>query len=199
MRAVLSQGTTLVFVSHDLASVEATCSRGVWLHNGVIRADAPIGESLQAYRRFIEESAESAPSMSGPVRLMKVELRGEGGGPVRSNQRLDITLLIETELNKSAPLFLGVSEGAATPIFSISRELLLAPGQLEVRCSIAHLPLPRGRFYLWAGVVRREQDLLAWHPTASFDVEGPDLDAAPRAIVRLAPVHVDAAWATERT
>jgi hypothetical protein len=29
-------------------------------------------------------------------------------------------------------------------------------------------------------------------------VAGPSLDAAPRGIVRLAPVHVDAAWDVER-
>ncbi len=199
MRAVLSQGTTLVFVSHDLASVEATCTRGIWLDSGTIQADGPIGDSMQSYRRFIEESAESTPLMTGPVRLLKVEVRGVGGGPARTQQRLDITMVIETDIDKSAPLFLGISEGTATPIFSVSRELLLSPGQLEVRCTIAHLPLPRGRFYLWAGIIRRERDLLAWHPAAHFDVEGPDLDAAPQAIVRLAPVHVDVSWATERS
>lgn len=41
MRTVLNQGTTLVFVSHDLAAVEATCSRGMVSVTGWSRRTAP--------------------------------------------------------------------------------------------------------------------------------------------------------------
>src|SRR4029453_17089583 len=82
MGAVLAQGTPLVFVSHDLAAVEATCERGVWLHNGVIRGDGPTRQILAGYRQAIEEYAESAPATGGPGRLLKAAAsRGPGGGP----------------------------------------------------------------------------------------------------------------------
>ena len=42
MRAVLNEGTTLVFVSHDLASIEAIATRGIWMHYGEIAADGPV-------------------------------------------------------------------------------------------------------------------------------------------------------------
>ncbi|HVL03241.1 MAG TPA: ABC transporter ATP-binding protein, partial [Acidimicrobiales bacterium] len=76
MRAVLDQGATLVFVSHDLASVEASCSRGVWLQDGVIRHDGPIAESMAAYRGSIEELAEVLPTVTGPVNVRKVSISG---------------------------------------------------------------------------------------------------------------------------
>jgi hypothetical protein len=41
-------------------------------------------------------------------------------------------------------------------------------------------------------------ELLSWHPCAHFDVVGPDLDAGPLAVVRLAPVHVEATWEVGR-
>ena len=50
MRQVLYQGTTLVYVSHDLATVEATCARGLWLNKGMVEADGPIGDVLTKYR-----------------------------------------------------------------------------------------------------------------------------------------------------
>src|SRR5207249_5181322 len=50
IRVVLSEGTTLLFVSHDLAAVEASCSDGIWLHNGEIHAMGPIRDVLTAYR-----------------------------------------------------------------------------------------------------------------------------------------------------
>ena len=35
MRYVLNQGTTLVFVSHDLPAIEATCTNAMWLDEGL--------------------------------------------------------------------------------------------------------------------------------------------------------------------
>src|SRR5439155_12860217 len=58
MRHVLSQGTTVVFVSHDLASVEATCNRVLWLDEGVLRLDGDSHDVIGAYRRSVEEMAE---------------------------------------------------------------------------------------------------------------------------------------------
>jgi hypothetical protein len=39
---------------------------------------------------------------------------------------------------------------------------------------------------------------VSWQPLTEFDVYGPELDAAPRAIVRLAPLHVESDWAIDR-
>lgn len=198
MRAVLAQGTTLVFVSHDLAAVEATCSRGLWLESGIVRADAPIAETLRRYRHAIEESAESGPVLDGLVKLLKVELRDDAFGAPTSHGSLNIRLVLGTDGARGGNLYLGVSEGPATPIFSVSRDVYLLPGETEVRITIQRLPLPRGRYYLWIGMFQKQRDLLAWHPAAHFDVDGPSLDPAPSGIVRLAPVHVDTAWELER-
>lgn len=193
MRSMLGQGTTLVFVSHDLAAVEATCSRGVWLHDGVLKQEGPVREVLSAYRRSIEESAELIPQTDGPARVMKVEVTGPDRGVPRSHERLDVSLILESSEARSAAICLGVSEGPATPIFLVRRDVSLSAGDNKIRCSIPRLPLPRGRFYLWAALFD-VADLMAWQPVTHFDVMGPDLDPAPRAVVRLAPVHSEAVW-----
>ena len=46
IRKVLSQGTTLVFVSHDLAAVETMCQDAVWLNNGLVAARGTTHEVL---------------------------------------------------------------------------------------------------------------------------------------------------------
>jgi ABC-2 type transport system ATP-binding protein len=43
-------GTTILFVSHAIQAVEATCSRCIWLDAGRLRADGPTAEVLEAYR-----------------------------------------------------------------------------------------------------------------------------------------------------
>lgn len=87
-----------------------------------------------------------------------------------------------------------MSEGPAAPIFLLDHHIDLGEGEVEVRCDIDRLPLPRGRFFLWAGVFERGGELMRWHPAAHFDVVGPDLDVGPPGIIRLSPVHVGASW-----
>ena len=117
------------------------------------------------------------------------------GDPVRTGGPLDITLRLESREARTGSLCVGVSEGTASPIFLVRRDLSLRSGETEVRCHVPLLPLPGGRFYVWTGVFdARAHDLLPWHPSMSFHVSGPDLDATPVAIPRMAPVHVDARW-----
>ncbi len=195
MRVVLAQGTTLVFVSHDLAAVEATCTRGIWIERGTVQNDGDVGGTLGAYRRFIEESVEAPPTVDGMVRLVKVEVSGEDGGPLRTQAPMEITAAVEANKAHNGAVHLGISEGPATPIFHVRRELPMQVGQqVEVYCRIARLPLPRGRFYLWLGIYEKGREVLPWQPAAQFEVEGQFLDRPPRAIVRLAPVHVETTW-----
>jgi ABC-type polysaccharide/polyol phosphate transport system ATPase subunit len=199
MRTVLNQGTTLVFVSHDLAAVEATCTRGIWLHHGITQADGPVREVLGAYRRSIEAAAESATKVTGELGLIKAEVHGPDGGTPKTQETLEVRLAVESPASRAGRLYLGVSEGPATPIFVLRRDVSLAAGETQASCAIRSLPLPRGRYYLWVGVFEGgKRDPLPWHPATHFDVAGPNLDVAPRGIVRLAPVHVEATWEVER-
>jgi ABC-type polysaccharide/polyol phosphate transport system ATPase subunit len=192
MGEVLAKGTTLVFVSHDLAAVEAACERGFWLHNGVVAADGPVREVLGAYREAIEESAHSGTAPNGPVRLLKAVAAGEHGGMPKTQGPFDLTLMVESDAPRSGTICVGVSDGPATPFFLVRRDLQLAAGETEARLLIPNLPLPRGRFYVWVSILDAiGSDLLTWHPATHFDVAGPDLDVSPRAIMRLSPIHVD--------
>jgi ABC-type polysaccharide/polyol phosphate transport system ATPase subunit len=196
MRFMLHQGTTLVFVSHDLAAVEAACARSIWLRDGLIVEDGPVRDVLSAYRRSIEEGAELAPQTDGLVRLLKAEVMGPDRGLPRSHEPLDLSLTVSSSEPRAATVCIGVSEGPATPIFLVRRELHLVAGDTTIRCSIPNLPLPRGRYFVWLAAFDTV-DLLAWQPATRFDVSGPDLDPPPRAVVRLSPVHSEAKWSVE--
>lgn len=198
MRHVLNQGTTLVYVSHDLASVEATCANAVWLNEGVVRNAGPVREVLGEYRRSVEGFAVQHAA-HGLLRLLDPEIGSADGAGVQTGGSLGVSFLLESDEEYRAWIYLGVSEGAATPIFLVNpgREAIVPPGRTRVSCTVSSLPLPLGRYYLWGAAYRNwtnGQELLAWQPLAQFDVYGPELDAAPRAIVRLSPVQVDSTW-----
>jgi ABC-type polysaccharide/polyol phosphate transport system ATPase subunit len=203
IRHVLSEGTTLLFVSHDLAAVEATCANGIWLVNGQIQARGPIREVLSAYRGAVEGEAKSRPSISGVLRVPSVETSTPEGGLAKTGEPLTVDVTLDSDDSYRAWVYLGVSEGAATPIFLLNpgREILLDPGATSVSCTIPSLPLPSGTYYVWGGVYRNwtnGQELLAWQPLTQFEVYGPELDAAPRAVVRLSPLHIESGWKVDR-
>jgi ABC-type polysaccharide/polyol phosphate transport system ATPase subunit len=195
MREVLQLGTTLVLVSHDLASVSAVCSRGVWLDRGAVQVDGTIREAITAYRDSIEEEAEARVERDEPVRLLKAEVTGAEQLGVATQQPMAVKLVCPSDYVGSGVLHLGVSEGTASPVFTVRREVQLAAEDLSFGCTISRVPLPRGRYVLWAGLYDHDgQPLMAWHPATQFDVLGPDLDPPPRAVVLAAPVHVEAHW-----
>jgi ABC-2 type transport system ATP-binding protein len=203
MRDVLSAGTTLILVSHDLPAVEATCRDGIWLHDGEIRTRGPMRDVLSAYKQWVEADAETAVRVAGRIRVQAEVCPADDSPTIQSNERLDIVLAVESDDEYDALFYIGVSEGTASPVFVVNRFAQIVAGDTTLRCSIPHLPLPRGRYYLWlassergrAGAGRRE--LLPWQPACHFDVFGPQIDLVPRAVVRAAPVYVDATWSVE--
>jgi ABC-type polysaccharide/polyol phosphate transport system ATPase subunit len=198
MRAVLTEGTTVVFVSHDLQAVESICERAIWLREGVVEADGPVRQVLGSYRQTVEEAAEISAPAFGFMRILKSELRSQGGAP-QSQKPLEIRLVVESPEALPGTIHLGVSEGPATPIFVLGHETQFPAGQTEIRCSVPFLPLPRGQFYLWAGIFESTGDLLPWHPVGRFHVLGPELVPAPRGIVRLAPIELTPQWEIQTT
>jgi ABC-type polysaccharide/polyol phosphate transport system ATPase subunit len=199
IRKVLHEGTTLLFVSHDLAAVEASCENGIWLHNGNVQTSGPIREVLAAYRGAVEGDAKARADIQGLINVSDVRAAAPNGGLAKTGEQIDVEFVLRSEESYRTWIYLGVTSGAATPIFLLNpgRETLVEPGETRVKCTIPALPLPRGRYYIWGGVYKnwtQGDELVAWQPLTSFDIYGPELDAAPRAIVRLSPIHVESSW-----
>jgi hypothetical protein len=201
MSEVTKSGTTLLLVSHDLAAVAATATKGVWLGDSIVRAAGPIDEVLSRYRTHIEERAAEGASAGGPVRIRSVRVEGPESALVSTNEACTVTLEVETDDRHNVNFYVGASEGAPTPIFVMRRETELEPGVTTLRLQIPHLPLPSGKFFLWAGAFRvmTRHELMPWHPVASLPVVGRHrLDPTPGSIVRLSPVFVESSWTVER-
>ena len=197
MREVLAQGTTLVFVSHDLATMEAVCQRGLWLRDGILVQDAPIREVLGGYRAWVERFAEIGGNDTGPIRILKTEVSAVGGGAPHSHDAMHVEFLVESDIARDLAVYIGVSEGPGTPIFIARGASRVHAGRVRIACDIAHLPLPSGRFYLWSSWHEpgdTSRDLVPWHPSRAFDVIGSEIQEPPRAVVRLSPVQVEQRW-----
>lgn len=194
MREVLEQGTTLVFVSHDAAAVEAMCTRAVWLNQGVVVRDGPVREVLHAYAEAVEQASDLF-RREGEIRLSDIAIRSDGRPSVATGGPLEIEFTLEVPESRRCIAYLGLGEGLAAPIFVLRQDLRLSAGRRRVRCTVPSLPLPRGRYTVWGALGDAGgRELVPWHPLGHLQVSGPELPSLPRGILRLSPILVLAEW-----
>jgi hypothetical protein len=199
MNSVLENGCTLVFVSHDLASLEGVCRQGVWLHDGVVTGQGSMDEVIAAYRHAVEDLSRIEPvEDGGPVALVFMEARGaDGATTARSSEPWIVSPTLVSDSTRVVSVHLGFSLGTADPTFVITRDLQLGAVQNTVTCVVSDLPLARGNYAIWLAVSDPDgHQLLRWRPTANFDVVGPDLDPAPYGVARAAPIVLRSRWET---
>jgi hypothetical protein len=196
MKYVLSQGTTLLYVSHDMASVESLCGRAVWLDDGIVRAEGPTADVLGSYRIGLEKkAARLADLLDDPVRLRHFEAIPSGSSSPETGRPVAFAFSVDSQCDAEVDFCIGVSEGPAQPIFTLTRRLRLCHGRNELRCLVDNLPLPRGRYYVWMGAFDQGGvSRMRWHPAAPLDVEGSPRQPPPRGVMLLSPVHVSASW-----
>jgi ABC-type polysaccharide/polyol phosphate transport system ATPase subunit len=195
---IVRSGTTLLYVSHDLASVEASCDKAVWLADAVAVASGPAREVVAKYRAAVEQNAALTTSSEGVVQLLKAEVQSTDGSQIRSECDLTVRLTLNSPEPLEANFFIGVSQGSAFPMFIVRYSGSFPAGDFEVVCRLHYLPLAKGRYSLWPAMSGhaggKGKPLLAWRPAASFDVMGPDSYSLPEGVMVMSPVYVGADW-----
>lgn len=51
IRQMFDKGTTVLFVSHNLAQVRSLCTRAIWLENGRLAEDGPVDEVTEHFEK----------------------------------------------------------------------------------------------------------------------------------------------------
>jgi len=195
---VVANGTTLVFVSHDLATVEAVCERAMWLADSYVQAIGPTREVMSLYRASVEEQAVPAAPAEGELRMLKAEVSGPDGGQAHSGEELNVRFVFRSPEADYGAFFIGISQGTATPVFVVRNATSFPEGDFELRCRLRNLPLPKGRYAVWATAwTGRRGDakrVFPWQPVVNFEAFGTVLVGPPPGVMLLSPVHVDANW-----
>jgi lipopolysaccharide transport system ATP-binding protein len=166
MHEMRSGGRTVLFVSHNMSAVENLCSRGIWLAQGRVQLDGPVGQVIEAYLSSLT-SAESASktltaaknrSGSGEIRFTQVEFRstqGELQAVTRSGRSIVIRLHYRASVRVERPNFvlrLHTELGALithTSTWLHGLDITSIPvGEGYVDLEIDALNLLPGRYYL---------------------------------------------------
>jgi ABC-type polysaccharide/polyol phosphate transport system ATPase subunit len=158
------RGGTIVYVSHDAASVERLCERAVLLRDGRVEIDGSTQEALARYHKLLADDRDPEESTaglteygSGEARIVEARLLGPEGEP---RQQLLAGEAVTVELR------IAVREALPPPRISLEVRdeagLLLAaeakdtrelgwreePGERVLRFDVERPPLADGRFRL---------------------------------------------------
>ena len=165
MQEVASDGRTVLFVSHNLASLRSLCSRCVWIHGGKVRADGDVVGTIDQYLGDDLLSASRASLTGHPGRrpratgeLMAVSVRHGGN---RDHISSGDPLLIEFALDVQQPvrrprLVAWVHDATSGSLFLLDSNLQPDPvpsvsGAVTVQCRVDHLPVAPGQYFLTVG------------------------------------------------
>jgi lipopolysaccharide transport system ATP-binding protein len=166
MRSVSRSGRTVLFVSHNMPSVEHLCDRCVLLSAGAIEADGEIASVIAAYN--VKFQGDRAPIVdlkhhegrtTGSIsclRSVAVGPRDGDAGPIPMGQDIIISINVEVNEKLDAGVTFGVvvSNSKLAPIFGINN-LVIPSTDLDrpirrgtITCSLVRPPLMPGSYSL---------------------------------------------------
>jgi lipopolysaccharide transport system ATP-binding protein len=161
MQAVLGEGATVLFVSHNLRAVSGLCARTLLLDQGSVVAIGPTGEVIRKYMERAGSGREASPSRE--VEVAKVILRGESGQDSSfvpgERARVEVEVAARTSQRKLS-VAIELKDESGRPIFVTSTERLtgetfsLEPGERRTCVFELTMHLAPGTFHLGAAVHR---------------------------------------------
>jgi hypothetical protein len=182
IRQLLDGGTTIIFVSHELPTVERICRRVVWMDGGQIREAGPTVDVVNHYLQNVDQAMvrESQPAVgrSGLV-IEQVRLSGSAsrvafvpGDPLT----VDLIYRADQEPIHAVVALKIVDDRLSTLIVSRppGDDGMLLQGAGVLRCAFPSLPLASRTYEVWAQVLRLPDyhEEVPWQAVGTFSVTG---------------------------
>ncbi|MBO0727855.1 MAG: ABC transporter ATP-binding protein [Acidimicrobiaceae bacterium] len=192
-RRMKAERKTVVFVSHDLGSVQEFSDRVLVLDGGEARGTLTPGRAVTLYKRLMEEraNAEMARADSGQEvpsehsehpTLRSVELLSEGKATHVLHRWDNPIVRVVIDNPQTEPVGAGVSLVRTDGIYCFGTNTFLAGidpvchPQITCELKLDHLQLQQGTYYIVVGVFgAQESTIHEFHDRAyDFEVTHPD-------------------------
>jgi lipopolysaccharide transport system ATP-binding protein len=195
MNEVASEGRTVVFVSHNLAIIQALCQRGIFMERGRVLADAPIAEAVNEYLGTLERAAvadllertdrDSGGWQQTKVRRCLVRDTASGQADVVVGGRAATIEVEVTEVLPPLECHLTIVNSLGHPVVTFDSQLRNDAdrrgrefGQ-TISCEVESLPLIPGRYRIDVSI-RGSEEFQDGLPAAGFfDVEPGVIEGRP--------------------
>jgi lipopolysaccharide transport system ATP-binding protein len=160
MRAVLSTGTTVLLVSHNLKAVTELCQRTMLLDRGRVVA---IGATDSVVQRYLSDAGDGTHGNESGVYISEVKIRGEAGEQLKFESGetawVDVELTARGDAEKLA-VAIWLTDESQRIIFETSSQRLghslfaLQAGQTYRGTFELSLNMAHGTFGVCVGVYR---------------------------------------------
>jgi lipopolysaccharide transport system ATP-binding protein len=183
MATVSQQGRTIVFVSHNMTALRSLCTRAVWLNEGKVMEDGPVGAVVDHYLQKntaanLESRWDDPATAPGDHRarlhLVRVSVKSEQTDQITVDTPFEIefqywNFVPGAELNIS--IFLYTLEEVC--VFNIASDAAPRPaGLIRHTVGIPGAFLNAGPYYVKFLLVQDCSRPMFWHQNAvSFEVE----------------------------
>jgi ABC-type polysaccharide/polyol phosphate transport system ATPase subunit len=183
MQELVRSGTTLVYVSHDLASVSAVCTRAALLVDGRVRSLGPATDTIDAYVDWVHSHEV------GGDEAAVTALDGSPAGALAPGDGVVVTIPLPAERSGPTTVALGIRDGHPWNLLGSAVTVPASHADATVRCRIQSLPLGTGTYELWASIDGDGADG-AWHKVGAVRIDAGD---GPRPIWQ-PPVQFAHTW-----
>ena len=97
------EGRTVLFVSHNMGSMQQLCSKGILLDNGCVSFSATISETIQFYQKDTNNQLvfDASEGDTNTLQLLRAEVNSNDGGIFFNSST--ISVLFKVKISKAIP------------------------------------------------------------------------------------------------
>ena len=162
MSQLVHSGTTLIYVSHDLASVATVCERAALLIGGRLHHLGSTGETIGEYVKWLH---------SGAAALSGASICGANGVPrdiYRSGESMIVRAPLPARREGPVTIALGIRDGHPWNLIATSFTVPMGCSADAVQCHIRSLPLSSGTYQVLVSI---DDNSGAWSQLGAFRIE----------------------------
>jgi lipopolysaccharide transport system ATP-binding protein len=181
MKDVAGHGRTVLFVSHNMASLESLCTRGIYLQNGEKILEGDIKECIERY--ILSTSKRDISEKQGYISnsIERIEIRNpKSDGPnLKINPceeiLINIYLSFRDQVIPRLRIGLGIDDAMGRRVTTVATYhsefgIEHATGKFTIQCRIPSLPLAPGEYSLKVALGNQFADFETLERAASFEV-----------------------------
>ena len=193
MTEVSRSGRTIIFVSHNMAAVEALCSRCILLNAGRLLADADVSLALAQYHAMYEDprtaqrdlTSHPGRSLRSDVRMLRVRISdasGQATSVVKMGEGLSIAVQFDATMRPIRPILgVVVKTQLGAPLFGVNNRFIpgyVAPNLMskgEVSCCLRNPQLVSGCYMIDLYLGHEHGDVDVVQDAVAFEVTAADV------------------------
>jgi lipopolysaccharide transport system ATP-binding protein len=171
------QGRTVLFVSHNMAAIQALCSEAIFLERGQIAAAGPAGEVVGLYTKRGGSGLRVEGGVKGAhFELVEVQAANPDGSPLTTFAPAVITVRFRTlQPITDAGVHVILEDVNGSPVLGLETKDFVekvhadAGQMIAARFHVESLPLTPGLFRVRL-YLRSHSDHIHWEVPALFDL-----------------------------